>query len=94
MHFIYGFRNLNFATLLGLLSFSLFFALFGTPFEHFRPTFRTQGMDDLWKPLVRASESRTSIYLTIIQGITSWWTHLTLYRIFLHAWDSVPDGSN
>ena len=54
---------------------------FRTSFERFSPIFRTQGMDDYWKPLVRASDSWTSLYLTIIPGITLWWTPWTLYRI-------------
>ena len=58
------------------------FNFFRTSFERFSPTFRSEGMDDYWKPLVRASESRTSLYLTIIPGITSRWTPLVHYRIW------------
>ena len=61
---------------------SLFTILFGTPFEHFSPTFRTQGLDDSWKPLVKASELRTSLWLITIPRISSWWTPLTLYCIW------------
>ena len=78
--FIYLYIDLSMYVFIFFSFTYLSMALFGTSFEHVSPTFRTQGMDDKWKPLVRASESRTSLYLTLIPGITSWWTPLTLYR--------------
>ena len=70
----------------------LFIALFGTSFEHFSPTFRSEGMDAYWK-LKDFFQPSTLFYMVTPMDTSSWTLLGHIFLGFLHEGDSVPDGS-
>ena len=80
----------NFCTVFAIWSWSIIFLiwiLFGSSFEHFSTTFNYMGMNDYWTPLVRASGTRRSLFLTLFPGLPQGGLPL------IHIRDSVPIGS-